>query len=144
MAGKFPRTLVLPSTIEKVEEAAYFAEKAAKDMNFSDGDIDDIAIALTEAVSNAMMHGNKNDINKNVTISIDKKADSMEITVLDEGGGFDPKHVDNPLLPENLLKESGRGIFILNSLMDKVEFLSNEKGTLTKLTKYKIKKQAKR
>jgi len=135
MALKFPRKLILPSSIEKVEDAAYFAEEAAKDMKFSEGDTDDIAIALTEAVSNAMTHGNKNIKSKNVTIIIDQKTDYMEISVTDEGGGFNPEHVDDPLLPENLLKESGRGIFILKSLMDSVEFLSNDKGSTTRLTK---------
>ena len=140
MAKKFPRKLILPSSIEKVEDAAYFAEKAAKDMKFSEGDIDDIAIALTEAVSNAMSHGNKNIKSKNVTIIIDQKAGYMEISVTDEGGGFNPENVDDPLLPENLLKESGRGIFILNSLMDSVEFSTNDKGTTIRLTKNFAKK----
>jgi serine/threonine-protein kinase RsbW len=140
MAKKFPRKLILSSLIEKVEDAAYFAEEAAKDMNFSEGETDDIAIALTEAVSNAMSHGNKNIKSKNVTIIIDQKPNYMEILVTDEGGGFDPENVDDPLLPENLLKESGRGIFILKSLMDSVEFSSNNKGTTTRLTKKFTKK----
>jgi serine/threonine-protein kinase RsbW len=133
----FPRKLELLSKIEKIEDAAYFAEAAAKDMKFSDSDIDDIAIALTEAVSNAMMHGNKHDETKKVTIEICEKPDKMVITILDEGGGFDPINVADPLLPENLLKESGRGIFILNSLMDGVNFSSGLSGTLTTLIKNK-------
>ena len=135
----FPRKLELPTKIEKIEDAAYFAEEAAKDMNFSESDIDDIAIALTEAVSNAMMHGNKHDETKKVIIEICEKKGQMVITILDEGGGFDPNNVDDPLLPENLLKESGRGIFILNSLMDKVSFSSGTNGTLTTLIKNKNK-----
>ncbi len=139
MAEKFPRKLVLNSEMKNVEKAAYFAEKAAKDMHFSDDDIDDIAIALTEAVSNAMIHGNKSIAEKKVVIEISQKSDQMIMTVIDEGIGFDPNHVENPLLPENLLKESGRGIFILKSLMDNIEFSSGNYNTQIKLIKYKTK-----
>ena len=137
MAEKFPRKLVLDSLMENVEQAAYFAEKAAKDMHFSDEDIDDIAIALTEAVSNAMIHGNKSDATKKIVVEISQKSDRMIMTVLDEGKGFDPNDVDNPLLPENLLKENGRGIFILKSLMDKIEYSSSNYNTQIRLVKYK-------
>lgn len=141
MSEKFPRKLVLDSVMENVEQAAYFAEKAARDMHFSDGDIDDIAIALTEAVSNAMIHGNKNDARKKIVIEISQKSDRMIMTVLDEGKGFDPNYVDNPLLPENLLKENGRGIFILKSLMDKIDYSSSNYNTQIKLVKYKTPKK---
>lgn len=137
MAKKFPRTLELPSNLERVEEAAYFAEEAAKDLHFSESEIDDIAIAMTEAVSNAMIHGNKKNAHKKVRIEIFQKTDRMIITVMDEGKGFDPHKVADPLQPENLLKESGRGIFILRSLMDRVDFSSDGYGTKTTLVKFR-------
>ncbi len=140
MTSKFPRKLELLSKIEKVEEAAYFAEKAAKDMNFSDSDVDDIAIALTEAVSNAMIHGNKNDVTKKVIIEIMEKPDRMIMNVLDEGVGFDPHNIDDPLLPENLLRESGRGVFILKSLMDRIDYSFEKNRTMIILEKMKRKK----
>ena len=137
MAEKFPRKLVLSSKMENVEQAACFAEKAAKDMHFSDGDIDDIAIALTEAVSNAMIHGNKSDAKKKEIIEISQKEDQMVMTIVDEGKGFDLENVEDPLLPENLLKENGRGIFILKSLMDHIGFSSKNDNTIITLIKHK-------
>lgn len=139
MTNRFPRKLKLLSKIEKVEEAAYFAEKAAKDMDFSEGDVDDIAIATTEAVSNAIIHGNKSDVTKKVVIEIMEKPDRMIINVWDEGVGFDPHTIDDPLLPENLLRESGRGVFILKSLMDRVDYSFEKNGTVIILEKRKKK-----
>ena len=139
MTNKFPRRLKLLSKIEKVEEAAYFAEKAAKDMDFSESDVDDIAIALTEAVSNAMIHGNKSDVTKKVIVEIMEKPDRMTIHVWDEGVGFNPNTIDDPLRPENLLRESGRGIFILKSLMDRVDYSFEKNGTVIILEKMKKK-----
>ncbi len=134
--------LVLPSRIEKIEEAAYFVEKVAREMHFPSSDIDNIAIATTEAVSNAIIHGNKNDLKKKVIIEVHSKKDRMVVIVEDEGTGFDPTKVDNPLLPDNLLKERGRGIFILKSLMDEVEYSFPGKGTRVTMTKFKPKKNA--
>ncbi len=129
--------LVLPSKIDKIEEAAYFAEKIARKMHFSKNMIDDIAIATTEVVSNAIIHGNKSNVEKKVTVDIVAKSDQIVITVTDEGAGFKLKEVKNPLLPENLLKENGRGIYILMSLMDEIDYHITETGTMVTLIKYK-------
>ena len=127
--------LVIPSKIEKIEQAAEFIEKAAKKMKFNDTDVDSIVIAITEAISNAIIHANKEDDNKKVTIEIFAEKDSMITQVTDEGPGFDPGGIDNPLLPNNLLKESGRGIFILNSLLDSVNYSFSENGTVVTMVK---------
>jgi|Deesub1362B_J571_1020462.scaffolds.fasta_scaffold02882_4 serine/threonine-protein kinase RsbW len=129
--------LVLPSKTEKIEEAAYFVEKIARALNFRSGDIDNIAIATTEAVSNAILHGNKLDSRKKVRIEITADDEKMTICVFDEGKGFNPDEVDDPLLPENLLKERGRGIFILKKMMDHVEFSFSPSGTCVKMIKYR-------
>ena len=127
--------LVIPSKIEKIEQAAEFIEKAAKKMKFNDTDVDSIVIAVTEAISNAIIHANKEDDNKKVTIEIFAENDCMITQVTDEGPGFDPGGIDNPLLPNNLLKESGRGIFILNSLLDSVNYSFSENGTVVTMVK---------
>ncbi len=127
--------LVIPSKIEKIEQAAEFIEKAAKKMKFNDTDVDSIVIAVTEAISNAIIHANKEDDNKKVTIEIFAENDCMITQVTDEGPGFDPGGIDNPLLPNNLLKESGRGIFILNSLLDSVDYSFSENGTVVTMVK---------
>ena len=132
-----PVKLTLPSKIEKVEEAAYFVEKIAKKMSFSSSDVDNIAIATTEAVSNAIIHGNKEDADKKVIIEVYPEADRIIITVQDEGEGFNPESVEDPLRPDNLLRERGRGIFILRSLMDQVEYSFPQRGTRVTMIKFK-------
>ena len=80
-----------------------------------------LVITVTEAVNNAIIHGNKFDINKHVLVRVDCNNEVLKVSVKDQGSGFNLDNVNNPLLPENLLKESGRGIFIIkkrNSFMN--------------------------
>ena len=87
-------------------------------------------------VTNAVNHGNKNNPQKKVIVSlkIDKK--QVVIRVEDQGTGFDPEHLANPLAEENLLKDAGRGIFIVKSLMDEVKFeVNSDSGTAVVLIK---------
>jgi serine/threonine-protein kinase RsbW len=88
-----------------------------------------LLVAASEAVNNAVVHGNKNLPSKKVSIDIDYSGRNITVEVQDEGGGFDPVNVPDPLLPENLLKPSGRGIHIMKSLMDSVDFDFTPKGT---------------
>lgn len=101
-----------------------------------------LMIAVTEGINNAVHHGNKLDPSKSVYFSLTVKAQGstpsqqpedcpkvMNIKIGDEGGGFNPERVEDPRTPENLLKESGRGIFIIKSLMSSVDYLFTEKGT---------------
>ena len=129
--------LVIPSNIDKIEEAASFVERNAKQMQFSETEVDNIVIAITEAISNAIIHANKSDERKKVTIEIISNHDSMITKVKDQGPGFNLKQIDDPLLPDNLLKESGRGIFILNSLLDSVDYSFSDQGTVVTLVKNK-------
>ncbi|MFQ5652002.1 MAG: ATP-binding protein [bacterium] len=113
------------------------AEQAADQMAFSEEDKDSLAIAVTEAVNNAILHGNKQDPSKRVFIRFLFHATRLEVTIKDEGRGFNPEQVSDPLAPENLLKESGRGIFILSSLMDDIRYEFDEDGTKVILVKEK-------
>lgn len=87
-----------------------------------------ILIALTEAVNNGIMHGNKNDINKFVIVHCDCFEDRFEFSVQDQGDGFDPESIPDPRLEENLLKEGGRGVHIIRSMMSNVLFKKNVHG----------------
>lgn len=127
--------IIIPSDLEKIKKVEKVTENIADYMKFPEDDKDSLAIAVTEIVGNAITHGNKKDPNKNVTVDFDYKDDTIKVTVQDEGGGFDVDDIDNPLDPENLLKESGRGIFIVRALMDKVEFLKTKTGSAVRLTK---------
>ncbi len=81
-----------------------------------------MGIALREAVTNAIKHGNVLDAEKKVEVALEVSADGIEITVEDEGSGFDPAAVEDPLAPDNLLKTEGRGIFYMRKFMDKIEY----------------------
>lgn len=88
-----------------------------------------LLVAASEAVNNAVVHGNKNDPRKKVLLDVDYDDHNITLEVQDEGGGFNPKDLPDPLLPENLLKPNGRGIHIMKSLMDSVSFDFTSKGT---------------
>jgi serine/threonine-protein kinase RsbW len=127
----------IPSTLDYLPHVDEFVERKLRKLRIKKDQIADIAISVSEAVTNAVMHGNKNDLSKKVKISIKTDSSYVEVTVEDEGGGFDPGSVQSPIEEENILKEVGRGIFILKSLMDKVDFFCEpKKGTKVKMVKF--------
>ena len=81
-----------------------------------------VAMSVRESVTNAIQHGNKMDQSKQVIVHFEMAPDQLEISVRDQGCGFELDYLPNPLEPENLLKPSGRGIFYIRSFMDEVEF----------------------
>src|SRR5436305_5023250 len=83
-----------------------------------------VSVAIRESVINAIKHGNRNDATKHVFVDLETAAQGdpeLIIRVRDEGEGFDPEEVADPLAQENLLKASGRGIFLIRSFMDSVQ-----------------------
>jgi len=97
--------------------------------------IADIAISVSELVNNAIAHGNAQNDSKKVIVEIGKNTDVVTISVIDEGVGFNPNTLADPLAEENLLKEVGRGIFIVKSLMDSVDIKPSPHGTKIIMTK---------
>ena len=91
-----------------------------------------IMVSVMEAVNNAMIHGNKLNPQKNVEIEIVVDIDYLQVTVKDEGKGFDPTNVPDPTNPENIQNVDGRGVFIMSKLSDEIEY--NKKGNTVKLT----------
>jgi serine/threonine-protein kinase RsbW len=91
-------------------------------MEFDEDTAHWIGMSVRESVTNAIQHGNKLDPGKLVTIRFEIAPDHLDISVVDQGGGFQIDNLPNPLAPENLLKPSGRGIFYIRSFMDEVEF----------------------
>lgn len=85
-----------------------------------------LRVSVTEALANAMLNGNQKDPSKRVRLEARLRSDRLVIRVTDEGGGFDPHHLPDPTLPEHRILGSGRGIFLIRSLMDAVEF--NDRG----------------
>lgn len=93
-----------------------------KDMGVREDILFDVNVAFEEALRNAMIHGNRQDPAKKVFIRTDIGEDHIEITVSDEGGGFDPDAIPDPTEDDNLLKGSGRGVYLIRHLMDEVRF----------------------
>jgi serine/threonine-protein kinase RsbW len=94
-----------------------------------------IGLAVREAVANAIKHGNGGDPEKQVEVEVGLEEGAVVVTVRDQGGGFDPGRVANPLAPENLLRPGGRGIFYMKSLMDDVDYRFAAGGTEVVLRK---------
>lgn len=95
-----------------------------------------IMIAVTEAVNNAVNHGNKLNPDKIVKFIVRANNDKMYIKVTDQGEGFDPNNIADCTDPENLLKSSGRGVYIIKELMDEVDIDSSSKGTIMQMIYY--------
>lgn len=127
--------LEIPSDPGKIIEVDEFAETRIEAMGFSQDQRDDIAIAISEAVNNAIEHGNRGDSSKNVHLEMEELQDGIRIRVRDEGEGFNPQTVADPTDPDNLLAESGRGLLIIEHLMDEVNVVPSGKGTLIEMVK---------
>lgn len=131
--NNFTDSLTIPSTTDQVARADEFLETLLRKIGVPEDTIANLAIAVTELVNNAIKHGNKLQKDKMVTVMITYKSGKIEITVKDEGEGFNPDMIADPLAEENLMKEIGRGIFIVNSLIDDVKFQFPPEGG-TKVT----------
>ncbi len=84
-----------------------------------------LLLAIVEGVNNAIVHGNKLDLAKNVEIEYQITDSEVKFSIMDQGSGFDYNNIPDPTLPENLEKTHGRGIFLMNHLADKIEFENN-------------------
>lgn len=115
-------TIRIPSSADYLAEVDEFLEQWLREREVPEDTIADLAIAITELVNNAIKHGNKMNGGKRVTVRLSMENRRARAVIVDEGTGFDPGAVPSPVAEENLLKEIGRGIFIVRSLMDEVEF----------------------
>ncbi len=121
--------LELPSSTEFVGPLMSFFYTLLKNRGMEEILISNIVTAIIEAVANAMTHGNQSDIHKKTTLIVSMRENSLHVEVLDEGEGFDLDTLPDPLAPENIMKLSGRGIFLIKSFMDSVDFDFSGKGT---------------
>ena len=130
-----PKTFTLESTLDSVDTAEATAEKVAAEAGIPEDDRYQVTMAVREAMVNAVMHGNAYDPGKKVTISFAVEGKSLIITICDQGPGVDVEHLPDPLAPENILRGSGRGIFLIRSFMDDVRFRKLSPGTEMTLVK---------
>lgn len=116
--------------VGKVES---FLQRVNKRLHLDDGTMYRLLVAGTEAVNNAIVHGNKSDPQKCVAMAVIWTPETLTMRVKDCGIGFDPSTLPNPLADENLLKDSGRGIFLIRQMMDEVTFTSMKKGWMIEM-----------
>jgi serine/threonine-protein kinase RsbW len=128
--------LTLPSRIEVVNEAAAAVARMLSRLGVGEEAAFGIDMAVREAVTNAVLHGNKQDEGKFVNVTLKSSPDGLEISVRDQGTGFNPVAVPDPTAAENILKTSGRGIFFMHNFMDEVDWsIHSEGGTTVRMTK---------
>ena len=123
--------LSLPSRIDTVATAAAAVADFIGRSGVSDDAAFGIDMAVREAITNAVVHGNRQDENKTVDIVLKSSPDAVEISVHDQGPGFNPEDVPDPTATENILKTSGRGIFFMRTFMDEVDWLIRPEGGTT-------------
>jgi serine/threonine-protein kinase RsbW len=122
-SGKMEHTqITLESNLQSVDQAEEIAIQEAAKARFSEDEQSQIGMAVRECVVNAVVHGNRYNRNKKVHLDIEHPEGALSITVGDEGEGFDPSSLPDPLAPENLLRQSGRGLLLIRSFMDEVNF----------------------
>jgi serine/threonine-protein kinase RsbW len=124
--------LEFTSAFEMLDFVQVVSDHMARDVGLDDDSLHWVGVAIRESVINAIKHGNRNDAAKHVFIEFETatKADvpQLLIRVRDQGEGFDPETIANPLDPENLLKSSGRGIFLIRNFMDDVQLQRAPEG----------------
>jgi len=126
----------IPSIVENIRIIESFIDNARAKLRLDDDIYGNIMIAVTESVNNAIIHGNKNDRDKNVQISLTFQDSILKFIIEDEGEGFDYQNLPDPTSPENIDKTNGRGIFLMKHLSDEVNFIDD--GRIVELSFYMI------
>ncbi len=129
------KRLELPSCVESLHEVVDAAAKVTADLAMSEDACDEVAIALTEAVNNAIFHGNGGVRERSFAVEFTVVDGMLHIAVRDQGPGFDPAEVPDPLAQENLLKPSGRGLLMMRAMVDDVQHHFCAAGTRVILRK---------
>ena len=123
--------LEFSSAFEMLDFVQVVSDHLARGVGLDEDSLHWVSVAIRESVINAIKHGNKSDATKHVFVEFETVADAvpeLAIRVRDQGDGFDPETVANPLDPENLLKSSGRGIFLIRNFMDDVQLQRAPEG----------------
>jgi serine/threonine-protein kinase RsbW len=134
MANRVAYTL--DSTLDSVNKVEQTAEQLAVKVGFSEDDLHKITMSVREAAVNAVLHGNAYDPSKKIMVAYESSPNTLAITITDEGKGLSEEEVPDPLAEENLLKTSGRGIFLIKSFMDEVRIRDLHPGTEITLVKH--------
>lgn len=133
MASNHPMSVRLEfsSAFEMLDFVQVVSDHIGRDVGLDEDAIHWVGVALRESVINAIKHGNQNDSSKHVFVEFEapeRPVAELCIRVRDQGAGFDPESIADPLAPENLLKGSGRGIFLIRRFMDDVQLQRAPEG----------------
>jgi serine/threonine-protein kinase RsbW len=135
--SEFHEALTLPSSLSTVETVEEKATEYAQRAGFDEDTAGQISMVSREAAVNAVLHGNKKDPGKKVRATFKVTPENLTIQIADEGEGFDPSAIPDPLSPEGLLKPSGRGVFLMRAIMDEVHFRQLSPGAEITLVKHR-------
>ncbi len=122
--------------MDSVSEVEAVADKLAGEAGLDEDVRFHVTMAVREAAVNAVLHGNDYDPTKRITVSCENTGSALVFTIADQGKDFDPATLPDPLAPENLLRGTGRGIFLIRSFMDEVHFRQLHPGTELTLIKH--------
>jgi serine/threonine-protein kinase RsbW len=114
--------LAIDSRLENIELVQVVLNDTLERLGLDDDLRHWVDLATREAVANAIKHGNEGDSDKKVEVDVSLDGGEVVVTVADQGRGFDPAHVEDPLAPENLLRPTGRGLFYMQRFMDRVDY----------------------
>lgn len=123
--GSVEERYVLPSDMESLLKVEEVVDKVCAEYGVPEDAYGNVLIAVTEALNNAIIHGNGGLRQKNVELVVREDSQAVVFEVKDEGAGFDYANLPDPTAPENLEKPNGRGVFLMRSLADEVEFFDN-------------------
>ena len=129
------QSLTLNSELASIDTIERMAVDFAGRAGFDEDTAANIAMVAREAAANAVIHGNKYDETKHVSATFEASSDAVLIRIGDQGNGFDSTTIPDPLAPENLLRSSGRGVFLMRAFMDEVNFRQLSPGTEITLIK---------
>jgi len=124
--------MIIKSNPENLRLVEKFIDEISEEFKLSDEVYGNILIATLEAANNAIIHGNKEQEDLDVEISMAKIEDGISMTIKDLGTGFNPSEIPDPTSPDNIEKANGRGVFLMSKLSDNIEFFEN--GTVVKLS----------
>ena len=127
----------LDSTLDSVNKVEETAEQLAQKIGFAEDDLHKITMSVREAAVNAVLHGNAYDPTKKIMVAYESGPDKLAITITDQGKGLNESEIPDPLDEENIMKTSGRGIFLIRAFMDEVRIRDLHPGTEITLVKHK-------
>jgi serine/threonine-protein kinase RsbW len=131
---------LLESSLESVDAAEAAVLKVAEEIGFDEDDLHAVGMAVRESMVNAVVHGNRYNARKKVHLEVFQAKDHVSIVIADEGEGFDLSQLPDPLAEENLLRQSGRGLLLIQAFVDEFQLQKNHPaGTEVRMVKYRAK-----